>query len=302
MRNLPSVLGLRTFEVAAGLLNFTRTAEKLNLIQGAVSHQIRELEAVLGTRLFERRGRGLALTEDGRIYLVHAREALERLRAGADALDRRSAVLTVTMSPNFANKWLVPGLGDFSAAHPEIDLRISASRRHMDFAIDGIDLAIRHGSGDWPHPHAERLCPEVIFPVRGPSLPRPGVPRSKPGDLHRHTLPHDRDRGRWRQWLLNFGIPTEPAEHGPVFSGTSLAIDAAVAGQGVGLARSALAVHDLAAGRLARPLEESIPASFAYWIVCPKSARDEQNIATFRAWLLARTQADTEAANTGFTG
>ena len=270
MRNLPSVMGLRTFDKAADLLNFTRTAEQLNLTQGAVSHQIRELEITLGTRLFERRGRGLALTEDGRIYLVHAREALERLRAGANALDKRGSVLTVTMSPNFANKWLVPRLGDFTAAHPEIDLRISASRHHTDFASDGIDLAIRHGTGDWPHLRVERLCPEIIFPVCSPSLLTPWALLSKPGDLHRHTLLHDRDRDRWRQWLITFGVSPEPATLGPVFSDTSLAIDAAVAGQGIALARSALAVHDLAAGRLARPLGESIPAAFAYWNRLPE--------------------------------
>ena len=288
MRTLPSTTGLRTFETSARLLNFTRAAEELNLTQGAISHQIRELEEILGVRLFDRRHRGLALTDAGRTYLAHAREALESLRAGADALDQRDAVLTVTVSPNFANKWLVPRLGNFTAAHPEIDLRISASRRHTDFAADGIDLAIRHGIGDWPHLAVQRLCPEEIFPVCGPALLTPGALLERPSDLRRHTLLHDRDRTGWRQWLVTFGVPADIADQGPVFSDTSLAIDAAVAGQGVALARSALAIHDLEGGRLVRPMAEFVPAAFAYWIVCPKASANEGKIAAFRDWLVAQ--------------
>jgi LysR family transcriptional regulator, glycine cleavage system transcriptional activator len=288
MPSLPSTTGLRTFETAARLLNFTRVAEELNLTQGAISHQIRELEQVLGAKLFDRRHRGLALTDAGRIYLVHVREALENLRAGAEALGQRDAVLTVTVSPNFANKWLVPRLGDFTNAHPDIDLRISASRRHTDFAEDGIDLAVRHGTGDWPHLHVQRLCPEEIFPVCGPSLLTPWALLERPSDLHRHTLLHDQDRTGWRKWLLTFEVAPDVAEQGPVFSDTSLAIDAAVAGQGVALARSALAIHDLAGGRLVRPMAETIPAPFAYWIVCPKATAKDSGIVTFREWLVAQ--------------
>ncbi len=291
---LPSTTGLRSFETAARLLNFTRAAEELNLTQGAISHQIRELEEALGVRLFDRRHRGLNLTDAGRIYLVHAREALESLRAGAEALAKRDAVLTVTVSPNFANKWLVPRLGDFSAAHPEIDLRISASRRHTDFASDDIDLAVRHGTGDWPHLHVQRLCKEEIYPVCGPALLTPWALLERPGDLRRHTLLHDRDRAGWRQWLISFGVPAGIADQGPVFSDTSLAIDAAVAGQGVALARSALAALDLAGGRLVRPMQESLPAPFAYWIVCPKASANEPKIAAFREWLLIQA-ADPDA-------
>jgi LysR family transcriptional regulator, glycine cleavage system transcriptional activator len=167
MSYLPSTASLRTFEVAARLLNFTRAAEELNLTQGSVSHQMRELEKVVGVALFERQARGLALTIAGALYLRFVREALERLQAGGEAVSRtkQDNVLTVTISPNFANKWLVPRLGDFAESHPEIDLRISAARRHVDFATDGIDIGIRHGTGDWPHLHVTRFCPEWFYPV-----------------------------------------------------------------------------------------------------------------------------------------
>ena len=292
MPHLPSTAALRAFETASRLLNFTQAAAELNLTQGAISHQIRELESLLAVRLFERRARGLALTEAGQRYLPFAREALERLRAGAAALARRRGprVLTVTVSPNFASKWLVPRLGDFLTAHPDLDLRISASRHHVDFAGEDIDLALRHGTGDWPHLHVTRLCPEWIFPVCSPVLlsgPRPVAP----AELPRLTLLHDRDRGPWRQWLAACGLAVEEL-HGPVFSDTSLAIDAASAGQGVALARSALAALDLAAGRLRRPVTEALPAPFAYWIVCPRANAERPAIRLFRDWLLRQAAAD----------
>lgn len=294
MDRFPSTRALTTFEACARLMNFTRAAEELNLTQGAVSHQIRELETLLGIGLFDRKPRGLALTEAGEGYLPYAREALDRLRSGAQAVarHRQGNVLTVTMSPNFANKWLVPRLGDFAAAHPDIDLRISAARRHVDFATDDIDLGIRHGTGNWPHLHVERLCQEWYFPVCSAALLHQGRGIGAPNDLAGHTLLHDRDRARWREWLAAFGVARETADQGPIFSDTSLAIDAAVAGQGVALARSALAALDLAAGRLVRPLEESVAAPIAYWIVCPKGSAHQPAIQAFRDWLLAQAKND----------
>jgi len=299
MAYLPSTQSLRTFETAARLLNFTRTAAAMNLTQGAVSHQIRELEKVVGVPLFERQARGLALTDAGTEYLPFVREALERLRAGGEALTRgrRENVLTVTMSPNFANKWLVPRLGDFADSHPDIDLRISAARRHVDFAVDGIDLGIRHGTGDWPHLHVTRLCPELFYPVCSPAYAAECALDSV-GGLTRARLLHDQDQARWREWLAAFEIDPSISEQGPIFSDTSLAIDAAVAGQGVALARSALAALDLIAGRLVRPVENAIPAPIAYWIVCPRATADTPNIQALRTWLLAQAEADQAAALT----
>ncbi len=299
MARLPSTQALRTFEVAARLLNFTHTADQLKLTQGAVSHQIRELETLLGVILFERQARGLALTDSGQNYLPYVREALDRLRSGSEALarQRQGQVLTVTMSPNFANKWLVPRLGDFAADHPDIDLRISAARRHVDFTTDGIDLGIRHGTGDWPHLNVTRLCPEWYLPVCSPALLASGPGIARPADLAAHVLLHDRERARWREWLAAFGVDVANAEQGPIFSDTSLAIDAAVAGQGVALARSALAALDLAAGRLLCPLPQRLAAHFAYWIVHPKAIPPSPAIDAFRDWLLAEAEKDRAAAD-----
>jgi LysR family glycine cleavage system transcriptional activator len=295
---LPSTAALRAFEVAARHLSFTVAAVELGQTQGAISHQIRELETRLGVKLFDREARGIALTEPGRIYLPYARESLDRLRAGSKALGPQSNdhVLTVSCSPNFASKWLVPRLGEFIDAHPDIDLRISAALQHVTFDRDGIDLAVRHGDGNWPHLNVSRLCRETLIPVCSPHL-TPSVDQIKTvHDMAKYVLVHDRDRAAWAQWLEAVGAAVDAFDlnRGPVFSQTSLAIDAAVAGQGIALARSALAGLDLAAGRLIRPVPEEIPATFAYWIVCPNFNTSQPKIQRFRQWLLSQPHLESE--------
>lgn len=289
---LPTIGALRAFESAARHLSFTEAAAELGRTQGAISHQIRELESRLDAKLFQREARGIVLSEAGRTYLPFAKEALARLRAGSAAL-RPSAndnVLTVSCSPNFASKWLVPRLGAFSAAHPDIDLRISAMPQHVTFEGDGIDLAVRHGDGNWPTLDVTRLCAETLIPVCSPRL-LPAADRiERIEDLADFVLIHDQSRGGWAEWLDTIGSNKESfdLERGPIFNETSLAIDAAVAGQGIALARSALASLDLAAGRLMRPVPDEVLADFAYWIVCPKRNAARLNIERFREWLLAQ--------------
>jgi LysR family glycine cleavage system transcriptional activator len=292
----PSLAALRAFETAARTLSFTAAAKQLSQTQGAISHQVNTLEARLGVKLFEREARGLKLTEAGGKYLPLVRDCLERLRTAEDMVRlERPYVLTVTVSPNFATKWLVPRLGSFSVTHPNLDLRISASLHHVDFNREDIDLAVRHGNGHWPDLHVTRLCAEELFPVCTPTLLKAGPPIRKPTDLLQHVLVHDRNRKHWRDWLSVFGIESVVNERGPVFDQTALAIDAALSGQGVALARTALASLDLIAGRLVRPLQEAVPAEFAYWIVCRKSAADAPKISQFRSWLIEQVQDDRAA-------
>ncbi len=285
----PSISTVRAFESAARLESFTRAAHELNITQSAVSHAVRELELRLNQSLFLRDGRRLALTDAGRRYLPFAAEALARLRAGDQAVidpGRRARVLTVSVSPSFAAKWLVPRLGAFSAAHPDLELRISATPTHIDFSDGEIDVAVRHGDGNWPDLSCTRLCAETMFPVCSPSLLR-NLPKT-PADLARSVLIHHRNADAWRAWLSAHGVPAPASRvvRGPVFNEMSLVIDAAIAGQGVALARSALAEHDLRDGRLVRPMPDEQPATFAYWIVCPKRTADSAKISRFREWLL----------------
>jgi len=295
LRRLPSLNALKAFEAAARHESFTKAASELNVTQGAVSHQVKGLEAELGLRLFTRERQRLLITEAGRSYLEVVRDSFDRLAVGTNRLLQRqkAGVLTVTTSPNFAAKWLVHRLGHFIDTYPDIDLRLSATPHHIDFAREDIDLAIRHGDGNWPGLHVTRLCAEELFPVCSPKLVRGRGALRSPADLKRHTLLHVGDRNGWSQWAEAARVKGDHLTRGPIFSQASMAIDAAIDGQGVALARTALAAWDLGAGRLVRPFALALKAPFAYWIVCPKSTADLPKIATFREWLLAEAKADT---------
>src|SRR6266702_1796784 len=194
----PSLTALRAFETAARTLSFTAAADELNQTQGAVSHQVSTLEARLGLKLFVREARGLKLTEAGQKYLPLVKDALDRLRTAEDLIRPiRPSVLTITVSPNFASKWLVPRLGGFSVTHPNHDLRISASLQHVDFTREDIDLAVRHGNGDWPELHVTRLCAEELFPACSAALLQRGPQIRTPADLAGHVLIHDSSRKHW---------------------------------------------------------------------------------------------------------
>ncbi len=286
---------LRAFEAAARLGGFTAAAIELAVTQSAISHSIRELEARLEAQLFLRRGRSVDLTDAGKRYAPFVREALARLAAGDLAVadpDRSARILTVSVSPSFAAKWLAPRVGAFAAAHPDLDLRISAAARHIDFAVDEIDIAVRHGVGDWPALSCTRLCGEMLVPACSPAFAA-SRKIEKAGDLVRAPLIHHRDAGAWASWIVASGLDPGPqASRGLVFNEMSLAIDAAVSGQGIALVRTALAAADLAAGRLVIPAGAPMPVDFAYWIVHPAAHRTKAKIKRFRAWLLAEAAID----------
>ena len=295
-RWLPSLNALRAFEAAARHLSFTRAAAELNVTQGAVSHQVKALEVQLGLKLFYRRHQRLSLTDAGQACLPFVREAFDRLASGFENLRAReqSGVLTVSVSPNFAAKWLVGRLGRFSETHPEIDLRISAVLAHIDFAAEDIDMAVRHGTGDWPDLHVERLAAEELYPVCSPRLLEGAQPLHHPRDLCHHTLLHLDDRRDWQKWLDAADVGDIDTSKGAVFNQISMAIDAAVDGQGAVLARSALAATDLLMGRLVRPFELAVPVAYAYYIVCPKPTAERPKNRLFRDWLLTEAATDEE--------
>ena len=242
LRRLPSLNALKAFEAAARSESFTRAAEELCVTQGAVSHQVKALEATLGVKLFNRERQRLTMTEAGREYLAVVRDALDRIALGTDRLMQRqsSGALTVSTSPDFAAKWLVTRLGRFAERHPEIDLRISATLHHVDFAREDVDLAVRHGDGHWAGLDVVRFCSEQLFPVCSPKLVSGRNRIEKAADLLKFPLLRLDDWKTWMRWFEAAGV-ANPAVHGPVLNRASMLIDAAVDGQGVALARTALA-------------------------------------------------------------
>jgi LysR family glycine cleavage system transcriptional activator len=294
-RSLPPLNALRSFEAAARHQSFTRAADELSVTQGAVSHQVKALEAEFGLKLFNRERQGLVITEAGHDYLAVVRDAFDRIALGTDRLLQRlhSGVITISASPDFAAKWLINRLGRFAETYPQIELKVSATMHHVDFAREDVDLAIRHGAGNWVGLDAVNLRSEELFPVCSPDLPRSRCGIHSPEDVLQFPLLHLNDRRDWSRWLEAAGASGEGLLHGPILNHASLLIDAAIDGQGIALARTALAAADLINGRLVRLFQTALPLRNTYWIVCPKATSALPKIVAFRDWPLAEAAADT---------
>lgn len=301
---LPPLAALRVFEAAARRLNFRQAADELHVTPGAVSQQIRQLEEHVGVPLFVREGRGVALTEAGKAALPALRLGFEKLAEAARLMrqPQRKHRVTVSVAPSFAAKWLVPRLEQFSAAHPEVEVWVSAEMAMVDFAIADVDLAIRYGAGQYPGLTAELLLAETVLPVCAPSLLE-AAPITRPQDLLNHTLLHDvasleaDGAPDWPTWLRAHGVESAATARGPRFNQSSLVIEAALAGRGVALAKRAIADADLGAGRLVAPLGDAGERlAFGYHLVWPRERGFSPAQAVFIEWLKATAREAAAAA------
>ncbi len=294
----PPLAALRTFEVAARHLSFTKAAAELHVTQGAVSQQIKQLEANLGFDLFHRRTRGLALTEKGQALAETAQAVFRRLFDKLDELQQSEEgdILTVTASPSLAVKWLIPRLGRFHARHPEIDVRIRPSDQPVDLEAEAgsIDMAIRFGQGPFPGFAATPIMHETVFAVCSPDLLAKGPPLRRPEDLKHHTLLHGESTRRevnsmanWEVWLGILGVTGIDAQAGPSFPNSYMRIQGAIHGQGVALTWATLADDDIQAGRLVRLFDRAVEGSMAYFVLSTEAAAKKPKVIAFRDWLEA---------------
>jgi LysR family glycine cleavage system transcriptional activator len=304
-RRLPPLNSLRAFEAAARHLSFTRAAEELHVTPAAISHQIKALEDHLGVKLFRRLSRAVLLTEAGQACVAGLSDAFDRMAVALERLRAQecSGSLTVSTSPALAAKWLVPRLERFQQLHPEIDVRVSAAMRLVDFAREDVDVAIRYGPGSYPGLLAELLLTNEVVPVCAPALVEGARPLRTPQDLRHHALLHDDTSTsdgaypNWPMWLRAAGLEDIDPSRGPRFDYPGLVLDAAAAGRGVALALSTVAAADLAAGRLVTPFAVAAPTPFAYYVVCPEATAERPKVAAFRRWL--RAEADRNSAAAG---
>lgn len=293
MRRTPPLNALRAFEAAARHLSFTKAAEELNVTPGAISQQVKALEDFVGAPVFRRHKRTLLLTDEAQASLPLLRDAFDMLSEAAAGLAANSRIgrLAVSVAPSFAAKWLVPRIDDFHQAHPDIEVWISADMDVVDFAKDDVDLAIRYGGGAYGDLVVERLLREKVVPVCSPSLLIGDAPLKRLEDLSNHTLLHDGSPDNdescptWSMWLKAAGVEGVDAARGPRFNQSSLVIEAAVAGKGVALAKSQLALADLEAARLAIPFDMSVPIDFAYYVVYPPAKARDASVQIFTDWL-----------------
>ena len=290
MTRLPPLNALKAFEAAGRHLNFRLAAEDIGVTQGAVAQQVRSLEATLGVKLFDRLPRGLALTEEGRKYFTPVRRAFQMITEATEELRPEKAVLTISVTPSFATKWLVPRLGNFTDAYPDVDVRLVASQELANFQSDGIDIAVRQGRPPFgPGLIADPLFFESYYAVCSPTLISGAHPLRTPEDLAHHVLLHD-SHGLWPIFMQEiFGDGPKPASRTMNFSQTSLALDAAIAGQGVALASDLFAAEEIAAGRLCQPFPDAIKGEFGFFVVAPRSRSRVQHIEQMRDWLLSQS-------------
>ncbi len=303
-RKLPSLHALRAFEAAARHCSFTLAAQELCVTQGAVSHQIKALEEELGRPLFERLPNQLHLTAAGTDYLQAIGVALDHIERATAALALRDAParLSLSCSPNFSSKWLVPRLGDFARQHPQLELHLTQGEQHVNFLREDIDAAIRYGVGPWPGLSCTRLSEEYLLPVCAPALADSGDPHT----LATLTLLHVHDRQAWSGWFSRHGIASADmaASPGIVFNHESAAIDAAIAGQGMTLARWSLVSLALQQGMLMAPFPSGEPQDAAYWLVHPQGQHGDlpSPLASFSAWLIRCFAADRHLRDQAWPG
>jgi len=291
---VPSLGSLRAFEAVARNLSFTRAAEELHVTPGAVSQQIRTLEQLLGERLFVRTRRSVALTEAAIRILPEIQAGLETLSRAVSKISapKKDGSLTVSVTPSFASKWLMPRLADFSDKNSDIDIRILATVALVDLERDNVDLAIRLGHGVYPNVRTEPLFGEGLTPLCSPALLEKKGGLKSPDDLRKHrlihdtSLPGDNERNAWRRWLDFAGAKAVSHERGARFSLAELAMQAAIDGAGVVLGRVVLAEGDEALGRLVRPFDIVLPLDVQYFMVTPGNSTPRPGTLRFRDWIL----------------
>jgi LysR family glycine cleavage system transcriptional activator len=283
---------LPSFAAAARWQSFTAAAEELGVTQAAISHQVRELEDQLAVKLFHRTGRAVRLTASGEILKKAVDGAFAEIAHAMRELKRTRPSLRVTSAPSFASKWLVPRLDRFLAEAPGVDVFIDIQLRMSELSHRDPHVVIQFGAGNHPSYQVDRLGDEYVVPVCSPSLLK-GKKRD-PKALLRHTLLdvdwHSQGASwpNWETWLDAANL--KDSSHGRIvrFVHSSLAIQAAIEGQGIALGDSTLIADDLAAGTLIKPFELVLkgPPQFAYFLVSPRGLAKDAIQSVFRDWLL----------------
>ena len=298
--NLPHLAFFQGFEAAARTLSFTKAAEELFVTQSAVSRQIKALEDNLGLKLFERRPRSLTLTEDGQSLYRIATDVLDRLQIAIDRLraESRASQLSITTTTGFASLWLIPRLSRFTALHPDIDVRISATTDMLNLERSLIDLAIRYCKPETVPQGAVRLFGEEMIPVCSRALLHDKTrPLKRPQDLAHHTLLHFDYAGAetmymdWDTWLTALGIGELKSGGALHFSQYEQMIQAAISGQGVALGRQPLVSDLIESGALVAPFKQTLVGSRAYFIIESRLSAGKPQVREFAQWLLAERRA-----------
>ncbi|KTC31526.1 LysR family transcriptional regulator [Pseudomonas sp. ABAC61] len=276
---------LRAFEASARHLSFTRAAIELCVTQAAVSHQVKSLETQLNVTLFKRLPRGLMLTSEGETLLPVLRECFDRIAQTLGRFDdgHYREVLTVGAVGTFAVGWLLPRLADFQARFPYIDLRLSTNNNRVDVAAEGLDYAIRFGSGAWHGTDAMQLMQAPLSVLCIPEIARQ---LQTPADLLGQTLLRSYRTDEWPQWFQAAGLGAHALLPQSIVFDSSLGmLEAALQGMGVALAPPLMFERQLASGAVEQPFAVGIVTG-SYWLTRLQSRAETAAMTAFRGWLL----------------
>lgn len=288
MTDLPPLNSLRAFDAAGRRLSFRAAADELGVTQGAVAQQVRQLEAHLDVILFERVPKGLAFTSVGRSFHSRIAGVFADLRAATAELKPEPNKVVVSVTPTFAAKWLIPNLPDFTATHPDIDLRIMATDKVSSFHSDGIDLAVRQGSPPFGASlDVTLLFKQTLIAVASPTLAGLGGHSLDPETLSKQPKIHD-THDLWPGYLAFLGVQDQ-SPRGLRLSQTSLAVDAAIAGQGVALVSRFLVAQDIEAGRLVEVGETWEAGGNDFYVLTPRTGNNNGSVSAVVSWLKARS-------------
>jgi DNA-binding transcriptional LysR family regulator len=295
MKNLNQVHlnGLRAVEAVARLGSLQAAAEELGVSIGAVSQQVIKTEQQLGRLLFERTSRGMVPVETADDILARLANGMRHLSDAVDLAERTDdSLLTISVAPVFAARWLVHRIADFSDRFPQISLRIDANDRLTDASHTDVDLRIRVGRGHWPGFKAELILEQRVVPLCTPAM---AEKLRQPADIL--DLPKVID-GRamftWDVWLSEVGLSGAEIKARHTFSEASLCLDAAMAGQGVMLAWQTIASHQLQHGQLVAPFGPAVKTGFGHYFVTAETARRSDKVEKFKRWLKREIEEDME--------
>ena len=295
MHGMPPLNALRAFEASARHLSLTKAAHELHVSPGAISHQLRGLEKLLRVKLFERGIRKIALTPAGKMLYPGIQRGFSHISDAVADLKHmgNQQVLAVSTSPGFTSKWLAPRLYRFAHAHPDIDVRISSSFHHANFATDGVNVAVRNMPIRLQPDSSlvvEKLFEVKLVPVCSPRLMDVRGSSPTPHALAKMPLIHDdalagASLPTWADWFGAAQVGDVDLSRGLHFNSADHALDAACEGAGVLLTHDLLAYDDLRAGRLAIPVPLALPSGRAYHLVCPKRERRRDLVEAFSGWI-----------------
>jgi LysR family transcriptional regulator of beta-lactamase len=289
VRNHLPLNALRAFEASARHLSFTKAGLELRVTQTAISHQVKQLEEMLGSPLFRRLPRGLALTDEGLALVPVLTDAFGRISGAIDRIEAKGTreVVTVGCVGTFATGWLLQRLDRFRNSHPYIDLRLLTNNNRVDIAGDGLDLALRFGDGSWHGTEAIHLMSAPLSPVCHPDI---AARLRQPSDLARENLLRSYRAEEWPLWFAVAGAPC-PMIQGPIFDSSVAMAEAASRSVGVGLVPIAMFARELDTGRLVRPFPAEVAAG-SYWLTWLKSKEATSGMRVFRDWLVDAVRTD----------